>query len=76
MCLVSIYFLIIGITLYLLNTDLLSPAKKYLPCFRSYAILIFELLLCNQCLFGWNLGIEELLLREIHLRQPLPLIDK
>lgn len=72
MCLVSvkvnpaIYFLIIGTTLYLLNTDLLSLAKRHLACFRSYVILIFKILMFNQFLFGWNFGIEELLLREIH----------
>lgn len=60
----AVLFIFCAVTLYLLNETALTPFKRKLAISGSWFILIAGLLNLCQYIFGWNLGIDELLWTE------------
>lgn len=60
----ALCFILSGIALFLLDKPELTGTKKSLALICSWLVLILGLLNLSQYLFGWNLGIDELLWTE------------
>jgi hypothetical protein len=57
--------LLLGSSLWLLQNEGTSPAKKHLGNTLAGLALLVSLMTLTEYLFGWNLGIDELLIRDL-----------
>lgn len=60
----AIFFILSGVALYLLDEPALIGPKKSLALICSWLVFSAGLMNLSQHVFGWNLGIDELLCKE------------
>jgi PAS domain S-box-containing protein len=56
-------FVLAGIAMYILDGRLISPRFRLIAKICSWGILIIGLLTLSEYIFGWNIGIDELLMK-------------
>jgi PAS domain S-box-containing protein len=62
----ALSFLLLGSSIWLLQNEEMSPAKKYVGKFLAGLALLMSLLTLGEYLFGWNLGLDELFIKDVH----------